>query len=540
MNTFSKILFTVLFSGLILMGCEGEYDSLVDANAERNPIPEMEAEASPGEADFSNYVAIGNSNTAGFMDGALYNNGQRLSMAAQLAAQFEFVGGTENFTQPDINSENGFNTSANPNNSGIILGRFKLDTSIPGPSPTINGDPIAPYTGSASELNNFGVPGIQVGQLITADTGNPSSPAFNPFYARFASAPGSSTILEDAISADPTFFTLWIGSNDVLGYAAGGADNPALLTDRSDFELRFQAVISTLMQQTEAKGVVANIPPILGVPYFRAVGYNVIEFDESDQATVDQLNAAFDGFNQVLDGIVQFPGHSQADANRRKVRYSLGANPILIFDPNLENIEQKVRQLAAVNPNLSNDDVDRLLPFMQARPMREGELVLLPAASVLGTLADEENPTSVIGVAVPLENRFTLTLEQLAQIEGERMAFNQAISSTVDATVISQRLALFDTNDLNGAFSDILGLDGSVPGITLDGVDLAPDFSPNGLFSTDGVHPNARGNAIMANEFIRVIEAEFDASIPEIDVLALPSVSLCAGDCVSQQGSSGS
>lgn len=538
MISFSKkIVVALIFAGLAVAGCDSEYDSLVDANADRNPIPETEVEASQGEADFTNYVAIGNSLTAGFMDGALYNNGQRFSMAALISAQFEATGAPSTFNQPDINSVNGFNTLANTGN-GQVLGRFKLDTSIPGPSPTVNGDSIEPYTGETSSLNNFGVPGIQLGQLLTPDTGNPSSPAFNPFYARFASAPGSSTILEDVISSNPTFFTLWIGNNDVLGYATGGASNPGLLTDRNDFEIRFQAVIGSLMQQTEAKGVVANIPPILGAPYFRAVGYNVIEFDESDQATVDQLNAAFSGFNQVLDGIVQFPGHSQADANRRKVQYSLGSNPILIHDPNLENIEQKMRQLAAVNPDLSNDDVDRLLPFMQARPIQEGELVLFPAATVLGTLADPGNPTSVRGVAVPLENRYTLTFEQLTEVEVERQAFNQAISSIVEANENSQRLALYDTNEPASAFSDIFGLDGSAPGITVDGVDLSPDFSPNGVFSTDGVHPNARGNAILANEFLRVIEAEFNAAIPKIDVLSLPAVSVCAGDCVSQQGGS--
>jgi hypothetical protein len=73
-------------------------------------------------------------------------------------------------------------------------------------------------------------------------------------------------------------------------------------------------------------------------------------------------------------------------------------------------------------------------------------------------------------------------------------------------------------------------------GIRINGTLLQPDFSPNGVFSTDGVHPNPRGYAILANEFIRVIENNFGATIPRVDVLDLPSVQLCAGDCVSQQG----
>src|SRR6056297_4310018 len=110
MTSFSKFIAVLFILGAALVGCEGEYDSLVDANLDRNPIPDMEIEASQGEADFSNYVAIGNSLTAGFMDGALYNNGQQFSMAALISGQFELAGASATFNQPDINSLNGCNT----------------------------------------------------------------------------------------------------------------------------------------------------------------------------------------------------------------------------------------------------------------------------------------------------------------------------------------------------------------------------------------------------------------------------------------------
>jgi len=89
-----------------------------------------------------------------------------------------------------------------------------------------------------------------------------------------------------------------------------------------------------------------------------------------------------------------------------------------------------------------------------------------------------------------------------------------------------------------GAFADLFGVDGEL-GIRIAGTLLQPDFSPNGVFSTDGIHPNQRGNAILANEIIEVIESKFGAVVPEVDVLNLPSVQLCAGDCVSQQQQAG-
>ena len=64
---------------------------------------------------------------------------------------------------------------------------------------------------------------------------------------------------------------------------------------------------------------------------------------------------------------------------------------------------------------------------------------------------------------------------------------------------------------------------------------MSPDFRPNGIYSTDGVHPNIRGNAILANEFIKVIEATFGSSLPDVEVIPLPSITACAGDCASEQ-----
>jgi hypothetical protein len=42
----------------------------------------------------------------------------------------------------------------------------------------------------------------------------------NPYYARFSTSE-SSTVIDDA-AATGAFFTLWIGNNDILGYASSG------------------------------------------------------------------------------------------------------------------------------------------------------------------------------------------------------------------------------------------------------------------------------------------------------------------------------
>jgi hypothetical protein len=235
-----------------------------------------------------------------------------------------------------------------------------------------------------------------------------------------------------------------------------------------------------------------------------------------------------------------FSDFTQEDADRRKVAYQAGNNPILIVDPALDDLSDEFDQLETFG-QITSEQRAALQPYVQSRPMvvdaQTGpELVLLSAGSVLGTPAVPGDPNTPIGVAIPLGPQYTLTAQNIIEIETARATFNAIIEGTV--TAAGDRLAFYDTNRLGGAFTDIFGLDGTELGIRADGVLLNPDFSPNGVFSTDGVHPNIRGNAILANEFLRVIEAEFNATIPKVDVLALPSVSVCAGDCVSQQGGS--
>ena len=84
---------TIIFLSLVglLFACKPEID---------------EFDASAGSADFSNYISVGNSLTAGYADGALYASGQENSFPSIMAQQFKTVGGGE-FVQPVVNSEYG-------------------------------------------------------------------------------------------------------------------------------------------------------------------------------------------------------------------------------------------------------------------------------------------------------------------------------------------------------------------------------------------------------------------------------------------------
>lgn len=519
MNKINKLIF-VFFAGLVLAACSSE-DDLIQERIDQNAIATTSPSA--GSADFSKYVSVGNSLTAGFMDGALYNLGQANSFPNLLAGRFALVGGGA-FNQPDINSENGFNLSFSNVGAGVIAGRTVLDVTIPGPVPT-DGELITPYSGDKAALNNFGVPGARVIDLAT--------PALiaNPYYNRFASNPGTSTVLGDAIAANGTFFTFWIGSNDVLGWALSGGTgplgtdptNPQNITDPTMFSTAYQGAINALTASV-SDGVVLNIPPILTIPFFQAVQWNAIPFGSGDALIIAQLNGAAASFNGALDGLVAIGQLTAAEANARKIThtYAVGQNPVLIADETLNDLGDEFDALQGAGA-ITAAQRAALVPLEQARLATPGDFLLLTAANQLGTTVGG-NPQAVVGVSFPLSDEYVLIPSEQVTIETHRAQFNASISSAVAAANANGAdIALIDVTP---TFADLAGLDGSELGIVINGVTYAPDFTPNGIYSTDGVHANPRGYAIIANVIIEKINEHFGASLPLYDIATFPSVQL--------------
>ena len=139
-----------------------------------------------------------------------------------------------------------------------------------------------------------------------------------------------------------------------------------------------------------------------------------------------------------------------------------------------------------------------------------------------------EPGTALRGISVPLSDEFVLTFAESVAAVTAAATYNGVISTIVDNT---PGVELFDIQPI---FADIAGLEedeaivlGLTPaaqaaaddeqGIFYEGVLLLPDFSPTGIFSTDGIHPNPRGHAIVANELIDVINSSFGSNIPRVN-----------------------
>lgn len=435
-------------------------------------FPEAE-EPTAGSANFDNVVAVGNSLTAGYMNGALYNEGQAASFANIVATQMQLVGGGE-FNQPNIDAVDGYYGVSGT----TVLGRLHLvNPASPAPSPIIPGQTITAYSGG-KVLNNFGVPGMKIGDFNLPGYGH--STAGNPYFARFASS-DATTVQADVTAANGTFFTFWLGNNDALGYALGGATNPLDLTPVGDFSASFTAAI-TAMTANGAKGILANIPSISSIPHFTTVPWNAIPMD---QATADFVNGNYAAYNGGLDAMVTNLILTQAEADLRYIVFNEGANGAVIFDNSLTD-------LTPYNPGL-----------VSMRMANSNDLLTLSSGAVLGMPAD-----APVGVAVPLGEQYTLTLADQELIATRIADFNAVILSVVSGS--GGDLALLDINSI---FTEFTQNGAVINGSPMD----ATLFPPFGAFSLDGIHPNPRGSAFVASLFIEQINAAFGANIPNVN-----------------------
>jgi hypothetical protein len=465
-------------------------------------------EPTAGEADFTKMISVGSGLSTGFMNGALYTDGQDASFVRILAQQMQVVGGGT-FTQPDVDSENGCYNPAAGCTAGRLYLKISPTTGTPGPAPKPGdgGKALQPYSGSAN-LNNFAVPSTTLLLSLIPQTGGPAvpqNPAYNPYYGRIASIPSVSTIVGDAATAfanGGTFLTFWLGNDDVLGYATAGGSVAVPLTTNDDFNTRYNTALNTLLAAApNAKGVVANIPDVTSLPFFSTVVFNPIPLDATTAAGLTSQLAV--NYNAFLDGMVANQVITADEAAKRKLAYIAGKNPILINDETLTNLEPYMEGPYA-----------GLKPYAIARQTTKDDLICLTAGSYIGAVLA---PNVVNGVSAPLTNTtsantqalkgddLVLIPQEITQIQSSITAFNGIIKTAADAN--SARLAFVDANAILASLK--------TSGAEVNGATITASISPPfGGFGLDGVYPNARGNGFLANAFITAINAKFRSSIP--------------------------
>ncbi len=502
----NTIKFMIGLLAIGLVSCEPEFENAVTD----------EGFYDAGDADFSNYVALGNSLTAGYADGALFMSGQKDSYPNIMAQQFSFVGGGD-FTQPLTSDDLG----------GLLLGGQQIlgnrlvlsadENGNPFPAP-LDGMPTTDVVSSETgPFNNMGVPGAKSYHLVTPGYGSVAGVAngtANPWYARFATSE-SSTVLADAASLNPSFFSLWIGNNDILGYATSGGSgvdqtgnlDPSTyggndITDPNVFAAAYSAQVDALVAGG-AKGVLLNIPDVTSIPYFTTVPAQSIPLDA---ATAGAVNAQFALYNGALGQLVAGGFISAEEAAIRAINFVEGINYPIMTDVDLTDVTAIL-----IGAGLDSETAALL---GQLRQVKSDDLVVLTASSALGSVPDPSNPLGIVGVSIPLTNQFVLTSTEQDRVATAGAAYNAIIEGLAAANELGY-------GDMKSALADV-----AANGAAYNGGLLTSTYVTGGAFSLDGVHPTPRGYAFTANTIIDVINTTYNASIPKVDIGTYGTVTL--------------
>lgn len=369
------------------------------------------AASARAQVDFTRYVALGDSLTAGFQSGSLNQTYQATSYPALIARQ----GGATGFQQPLVTE---------PGIPAILELRSLSPLQIvpkAGIGQPANLTLPRPY-------NNMAVPGADVVDLTTTTT---DSGGLHDLILRRTGF----TQLQQGLSLAPTVVTLWIGNNDVLGAAIRGrAIEGVTLTPKAAFRQAYGAIVANL-RTSGARIVAATLPDVTGVPFVTTIAPYLVD-------------------------------------------------PI-------------TRQPVVIN----GQRVPLLGP---GGPLASSTFVTLAASSFLAQGIGI--PTAAGGKGTPLPDEVLLDAGEVAIIQDYVDANNQAIREICGAASIP-------VVDVNAIFREI-----KISGRRIGGVTVTPDFLTGGLFGYDGVHATDLGYAILANEWIAVINAN-GGSLPEVDLL---------------------
>jgi lysophospholipase L1-like esterase len=196
---------------------------------------------------FARYVSMGNSITAGFQSGGINDSTQLQSYAVLLANRmgspfFEPLMNRPGCPAPYTNVFTQTRVAGGPTTCALrkiqaVPPPYISNTAVPG------AEAIDPY-------NNFDA----------ASNAN----ALTTFFL------GGMTQVQMMERARPTFVTLWIGNNDVLGAATNSANggDSALVTPVAAFQTRYSALLDSIEAVNPQGVVLIGVANVTAIPFF--------------------------------------------------------------------------------------------------------------------------------------------------------------------------------------------------------------------------------------------------------------------------------
>ncbi len=462
----TKTLAGVALAAGALLGCKPQLDA---------PAPVR------GTADFTRYIAVGNSLTAGYADNGLYRAGQLNSYPSIIAQQLQKAGGAAQFRQP-LFPENQANGTGYLVLTGIT-GGLPVLSSVPPQAirgraaqshPLYNPDGVL-LTKYTEPVENYGVPNLRLSDVI-----DNAYAAKNPFYERIlADNEQNKPYLTKVAEANPTFFSCWAGNSDALHFAISGGQIP--LTPVAVFGPVYDQLLNSLTQN-RAKGVVANIAGVTTIPFMTTLGAQI-------KARLPQNTPLF---VRSGPGDIQRPDLDSVIQTTVGNLYSSAGGTDLI------------PLTASAYQDIVGQRTGRYWRDF-ARTRNIPVFAVMTIYSLDTTQAFGLHPRNPLPTALMLDRYEVRAVNEAVQ------AYNNIIRTMAG----NKGLAFVDANALLQRFQT---------GSIYNGVAVNSTFISGGLFSLDGVHLTPRGYAIAANEFIKAINAKYASTIPLVDVNNYPAV----------------
>src|SRR6266508_2542740 len=205
--------------------------------------------STPVDPLFDRYVSMGNSITAGFQSGGI-NDSTQLQSYAVLLAQ----GMRSPFFPPLLNKPGCPPPYTNVFTQTRVSGGTSTTCAlrkIPNPAP--------PY------VSNTAVPGA-----LVIDIYNNGAGAHANTLTQFIL--GGLTQVQMLERAHPTFVSIWIGNNDVLGAAPSSANagDSTLVTPVATFQTTYSAMLDSVDAVAPQGGILIGVANVTAIPFFSA------------------------------------------------------------------------------------------------------------------------------------------------------------------------------------------------------------------------------------------------------------------------------
>ncbi|MDP9193586.1 MAG: SGNH/GDSL hydrolase family protein [Acidobacteriota bacterium] len=418
--------------------------------------------AARGSADFTRFVALGDSYGAGFQSGSLNQNHQQWSWPAVVAKQ----AGLRLCTPADSATAHCF---AQPLVSFPGIANELILQSI-APSAVIT---AAPGQGQplmlnfARPYNNLAVPGATVGALL-AVRGNEPPSANEPTVVSFGRfiLRGLGSQVEQAVAQHPTFIALWIGGNDYLNTIFSG--DPATLTPAADFKVRYEAVLDSLIVGAPNAGMVVGNLPTGVVPYLRLIPPFVVNPSTGQPLLVDP-NTGIPSATGVP--LFYLAKTGQKDAQGNDIVAPIAPTTLVPL-----GTREKLAQGYGLPPLFKNFPPFNSLPHT-GEPLLPGDVI---------------------------------TVEEYAAVVARVAEYNAIINAAASARQIP-------VADVAGLFSRVF----SATGHQLGPITVTAAPVSGGFFNLDFFHLTDLGYLLMGNEFIKAINAGYDTEIPLASIAQL-------------------